>query len=151
MVKRYPPAASGLTDRTETRVRFSEIDSIGIVWHGHFVKYLEDGRESFGRRFSLGYSDVYESGLLTPLVKLEMDYKQQVKYGDEIVIETTYVNCQASKIILHYRLFRKSDNALVLTANTVQVFVNKKGELQLNPPKFYLDWKRKNGLDQPCQ
>jgi acyl-CoA thioester hydrolase len=116
-----------------------------MIWHDHFVKYLEDGRNPY-RRFSL-YSDVYERGLLTPLVKLEMDYKQQVKYGDEIVIETTFVNCQAAKIILHYRLYRKSNNLLVLTANTVQVFVNKKGVLQLNPPEFYLEWKRKNGLE----
>ena len=26
-------------------IRFSEVDSMGVVWHGSFVKYLEDGRE----------------------------------------------------------------------------------------------------------
>jgi len=141
------PVDAKLTDRTEARIRFSEVDSIGIVWHGHFVKYLEDGRESFGRRYGMGYSDVFEQGLLTPIVKLDMDYKLQVKYGDEIVIETTYANSAAAKIILHYKIFRKSDNAVVLTATSTQVFVNQQGQLELTNPRFYLEWKRKNGVD----
>ena len=146
-MKQEVPAETSLIDRTETRIRFSEVDSIGIVWHGHFVKYLEDGRESFGRKYSLGYFDVYEQGLLTPIVNLDMVYKLQVRYGEEIVIETTYVNCDAAKIIFHYKIFRKSDNAVVLTATSTQVFVNDQGQLELTNPGFYLEWKKKNGVD----
>ena len=94
----------------------------------------------------LGYFDVFRHGLLTPVVKMEIDFKLQVKYGDEITIETEFVNCDAAKIIFHYRIFRKSDKALVLTARTVQVFVNEAGELELTNPEFFLKWKRKNGI-----
>jgi len=138
-----------LTERTETSVRFSEVDSIGIVWHGHFVKYLEDGRESFGRRYGLGYCDVFEQGLLTPIVKLDINYKLQVKYGESLLIETTYVKCDAAKIIFDYTIYRKSDHAVVLTASSTQVFVNEQGELELTHPAFYLEWKRKQGIDPP--
>lgn len=44
--KTVQPAA--LTDRTSLRVRFSEVDSMQIVWHGEYVRYFEDGREAFG-------------------------------------------------------------------------------------------------------
>lgn len=44
-----------LIDRTTIKVRFSEIDSMQIVWHGEYVRYFEDGRESFGKHYSLGY------------------------------------------------------------------------------------------------
>lgn len=43
-----------LIDRTTIKVRFSEIDSMQIVWHGEYVRYFEDGRESFGKHYSLG-------------------------------------------------------------------------------------------------
>ena len=33
-----------LVTTTQTKIRFSEIDPLGIVWHGHYVKYMEDGR-----------------------------------------------------------------------------------------------------------
>jgi acyl-CoA thioester hydrolase len=146
-MKQELPVETGLMDRTETRIRFSEVDSIGIVWHGHFVKYLEDGRESFGRKYQLGYFDVYEHGLLTPIVKLDMDYRLRVRYGEEIVIETKYVNSAAAKIVFHYTIYRKSDHAVVLTATSIQVFVNEEGQLELVNPAFYLEWKKKNSVD----
>ncbi len=136
-----------LSDKTETTVRFSEVDAMGIVWHGNFVKYMEDGRESFGRKYGLGYYDLYEHGFQVPLVKLDIDYKLQLKYGERIVIETTWVNCDAAKIIFRYRISREADKALLMTAGTTQVFLNKEGELELTNPEFYLDWKRRNRID----
>ena len=52
-----------LIDRTTIKVRFSEIDSMQIVWHGEYVRYFEDGRESFGKHYGLGYM----SGGLVPV------------------------------------------------------------------------------------
>jgi len=135
-----------LVDRTITRVRFSEVDALGIVWHGNYVKYLEDGRESFGRKYGLGYLDVHKRGWLTPIVKLEMDYKIQVKYGEEIIIETSYVNVDAAKIVFEYTIYRKEDMTVVMKATSVQVFVNMNGELELTNPDFYLEWKAGHGF-----
>jgi acyl-CoA thioester hydrolase len=136
-----------LTDRTETTVRFSEVDAMGIVWHGNFVKFMEDGRESFGRRFQLGYYDLYENGLLVPIVNMNIDYKLPIRYGERLVIETTWENCAAAKIIFRYRILRKSDQVLLMSATTTQVFLNKEGELELCNPGFYLEWKKRNGVE----
>ena len=43
---------AALTCRTPIRVRFSEVDSMQVVWHGEYMRYFEDGREDFGRRFA---------------------------------------------------------------------------------------------------
>lgn len=137
-----------LIDRKEASVRFSEVDAMGIVWHGNFVKYLEDGRESFGQKYGLAYYDLYDQGFMVPLVKLDMDYKLQLRYGEQIVIETTWQNCDAAKIIFTYRILRKSDQAVLLTAKSIQVFLNKEGELELCNPEFYLNWKKKNGIGE---
>ena len=134
-----------LSDNTEVTVRFSELDAMGIVWHGNFVKYMEDGRESFGRRYGLGYYDLYEQGLQIPLVKLDIDYKLQLKYGERIVIETTWMNCDAAKILFRYRMLRKADGAVLMMARTTQVFLNMQGELELTNPEYYMEWKRRNG------
>lgn len=44
-----------ISETIRVRVRFSEIDPIKMVWHGNYVKYMEDAREAFGRRYGLGY------------------------------------------------------------------------------------------------
>ncbi len=57
---------AALTDNTTIKVRFSEVDSMQIVWHGEYVRYFEDGRESFGKHYGLGYMDIYREGYMVP-------------------------------------------------------------------------------------
>lgn len=132
-----------IKNTTETIIRFSEVDSMSVVWHGNYVKYLEDGREAFGRQYGLGYLDVYKNDVMTPVVELNINYKTYLNYGETITIETEFEETPAAKIIFNYRIFRKSDGALVCTARTIQVFVDKEGMLLLTVPKFYEDWKTK--------
>jgi len=135
-----------LINRKEVSVRFSEVDSLHIVWHGHYLKYFEDGREAFGNEFGLGYLDVYKNGLLIPVVKIECDYKHPVVYGDTIIIETKYIPCKEAKIQFHYTIYRKSDKKLIATGKSIQVFVDNNHELYLTLPPFYENWQRKMGL-----
>ena len=58
-----------LIDRSEIKVRFGEVDSMGIVWHGNYVKYMEDGRESFGEKYGITYLDFFKNRVMSPVVK----------------------------------------------------------------------------------
>jgi acyl-CoA thioester hydrolase len=135
-----------LIDKTEVKVRFGEVDSMGIVWHGNYVKYIEEGRESFGHKYGISYLDIYANDVMAPVVKMNIDFKKQVQYGDKLIIETEYVDTAAAKIIFNYKIFRKSDNELMAIASTTQVFIDLKREMLLYPPQFALDWKKKVGL-----
>lgn len=118
---------------------------MGIAWHGSYVKYLEDGREAFGREFNFGYMDVFNKGFFTPIVKMELDYKLPLRYEDEAIIETKYISNDAAKIIFEYKIF-SVDNKLLARAKTIQVFVNISGDLQLSTPDFFIDWKKNFNL-----
>jgi len=135
-----------LSAKTEVLIRFSEVDSLRIVWHGNYIKYLEDGREAFGRKYGLGYLDYINNNLLTPIVKVDIDYKYPLHYGDKAIIETTYVDQDSAKVVFDYKIYRASDNVLVSLASTIQVFLNMERELQLTIPLFFEEWKRKWGL-----
>jgi acyl-CoA thioester hydrolase len=134
---------SQLTNRTEVPVRFSEVDALGIVWHGHYLKFFEDGREAFGRQYGLGYLDIHKEEFVVPLVKINIDYKKTVKYGETIIIETTYVDSPAAKIMFNYKLYRSSDLAVVATGESIQVFMDLKQELYITMPAFFSEWKKK--------
>ena len=135
---------AALTSYTTIKVRFSEVDSMQIVWHGEYVKYFEDGREAFGREYvGLGYMDFYQSGYLTPIVDLQVGYKKSLKCNERAVVETRYIASEAAKIIFEYIIRRESDNEIVATGRTVQVFTDRIGELMLTSPEFYLKWKKR--------
>ena len=57
------------------RVRFNETDPLGIVWHGYYLHYFEDGREAFGRKFGISYLDIKKHGFAAPIIKTNTDHK----------------------------------------------------------------------------
>jgi acyl-CoA thioester hydrolase len=144
VIKKKEPAH--LIHTSETTIRFSEVDSMRIVWHGNYIKFFEDGREAFGKQYGIGYLDMYAAGLMTPVVEISCNYKKQLSYGDEVIIETKYINTEAAKILFHYDLYRKSDHELVATGKSVQVFLDKNGELLLTVPDYIIEWKKRHGL-----
>ncbi|BAX82460.1 acyl-CoA thioesterase [Labilibaculum antarcticum] len=135
-----------LVVRKTIDIRFSEVDSMRVVWHGSYVKFLEDGRECFGDKFGLGYLDVAAQGLLIPIVDMKLSYKKSAKYGDKLVVETRFISSLAAKLIFEYTIYRKADMAVLVKAQTTQVFTDKEGQLLLCCPDFYIDWKSSVGI-----
>ena len=133
-----------LVNKTQVVIRFSECDALSMVWHGNYVKYFEDGREDFGKKFDLGYLDMYnKTGLTVPVVHLECDFKKMVGIGETIIVETTLIDSQAAKMIFEYKIYNEQKE-LVCTGNTIQVFVNmEKNELMITTPPFFEEWKNK--------
>ncbi|MEO8236302.1 MAG: acyl-CoA thioesterase [Flavobacterium sp.] len=137
--------AKELTISHEIRVRFNETDPLGIVWHGYYITYFEDGREAFGRHHGISYLDIFDSGFTTPIVKSTCEHKLSLRYGDVGRIETTIVDTPAAKMIYRYVIY-DANNEIACTGETVQVFLDKNGDLMLTNPPFYEEWKRKVGL-----
>ena len=135
--------ANILIHTTEVSVRFSEVDALGIVWHGHYIKYMEDGREAFGHQFGISYLDVQKQGYTIPLVKVTCDYKRPLKYGEKAIVETSFKPTPAAKIIFTYKIFRTEDMLLMAEGESVQVFLDAAGHLCITNPSFYEQWKNK--------
>ena len=131
--------------RTEILVRFNEADPLGIVWHGHYIRYFEDGREAFGNQYGIGYLDFYKKGFVIPVVNVDCSFKKSLRYGDTVVVETTFIPCDAAKLLFSYRLYNKKNHQLVATGTSTQVFLDSQhSALQLTNPPFFEAWKRKH-------
>ncbi|MFP3834261.1 acyl-CoA thioesterase [Chryseobacterium sp. SIMBA_028] len=134
-----------LTCTEEVRVRFNETDPLGIVWHGHYIVYFEDGREAFGRQHGLTYLDIQNAGFVTPIVKSKCEHFLPLKYGETFNIVTTFINSVSAKLIYRYEIFNQEDQ-LVCSGETIQVFLDSNGSLCLYNPEFFQTWKDKMGL-----
>ncbi len=137
--------AKEISHTSEVRVRFAETDPLGIVWHGNYIQYFEDGRESFGRHHGISYLDQKAHNFATPIVSSQCEHKLPLTYGDVATIKTTYVDSAAAKMIFKYEIYNPKGQ-VVCTGKTVQVFVALGGELSLIAPDFFKDWKLKMGL-----
>ena len=144
MKRKTSPHQAALTDRTTIKVRFSEIDSMQIVWHGEYVRYFEDGREAFGKRYGLDYMSIYREGYVVPIVDLTCQFKQPLSFGEEAIVETRFIHSDAAKnSFLNTPSTGHRTKNIVATGTTTQVFLNTNRELELVNPAFYIEWKKK--------
>ena len=132
----------------EFDIRFSEVDSMQIVWHGSYALYFEDAREEFGRKFHLEYMRMYEFGFYAPLVEFKVNYKQPLKYQDKAKIVITFRNTESAKLIFNYEIYNTKTNVLCATGHTVQVFLDTNYQLLWTLPPFIREWKKMNGLPE---
>lgn len=124
-------------------VRFSEVDSMNIVWHGSYSLYFEDAREAFGKRYGLGYFDIFGNGYYAPLVELSFNYKRPIKYGMRPEITIVYRHTDSAKIVFDYEIRDTVSGDILATGHSVQVFMDMQYQLVWANPEFYEEWKRK--------
>lgn len=132
----------------ELEIRFSEVDMMGVVWHGNYPLYLGDAREAFGAEFGLSYALYIKENVFVPIVKMDVDYKRPVRFGMRPVIRIEYVPTDAAKVIFDYKLYDKESGDVFLTARTVQVFMDRDYKLMWFSPDFYTQWKQQMGLTE---
>lgn len=125
------------------QIRFSEVDSMKVVWHGSYPLYLEDAREHFGKKFGLGYNDYIDHNYYAPLVDMSIKYKRPLLYGMNARVDIIYRPTEAAKVVFDYEIYNDDDNTLIATAHTVQVFMDLDYQLVLENPEFYREWKNK--------
>ena len=109
----------------KVRVRYSETDKMGVVYHGNFVPYFEIGRVELMRSIGLVYKDLEAEGILMPVVHLEIDFKHPALYDEEITIETWIEKIPSTKITFHHKVHNELGN-LVCKAKIILVFINDK-------------------------
>ncbi len=130
----------------EFEVRFSEVDSMNIVWHGSYALYFEDAREEFGRRYGLSYQLYFENECPAPLVDLNFRYIKPLLHGQRARVDIIFRNSRAAKVVFDYEIYLVEDNSLVTKGRSIQVFVDKNHNLMLTNPPFYEEWKKKHNL-----
>lgn len=134
-----------LTYTFETSLPFYDFDAMGILWHGNYIKYMEQAREAFLSHYALTYKQMFDYGYAEPVTNLQISYKASLIYGDTLVMEITYKPSLTAKLAFEYKFYRKKDMMLMCEASTEQYFTHN-GELSLNRPDFYKKWQEKIGV-----
>lgn len=124
-------------------VRFSEVDSMNVVWHGSYPLYFEDAREAFGAKYGLEYMSFRDNGYFAPLVELTFHYKRPIRYGMKPRIDIIYRPTEAAKIVFDYEIHDSETDELMATGHSVQVFMGTDYQLVWDNPEFYSKWKKR--------
>ena len=115
-------------------VRFHDVDMVGVVWHGHYLRYFENARWALMDRIGYGFERMVQSGFAWPIVDLQTKFVSPARFGDRLRVRASLVEWEA-RLVLNYLVTRDGDGTRVARARTVQVAVDAgSGELQFATP-----------------
>nr|WP_216844807.1 acyl-CoA thioesterase [Rhodanobacter sp. L36] len=124
---------------TEVTVPFFDVDSINVVWHGHYVKYLEIARCALLDRIGYNYAQMKESGYVWPVIDLQLRYVQAASFGQTLRVRADLIEWR-NRLKIHYLVSDANSGERLTRASTVQVAVNlADGAMQLVSPQIMVD------------
>lgn len=128
-------------------VRFHEVDSFNILWHGNYINYFEIGRLAFSRQFGLSIDDLARYGLFAPVIDFGCRLKESARYGDEIIIRTGIDPVEKALLTFRYVLIRASDGKALAEGYTKHVLMTLERKLLYmlpddlqKPVQDMIDW-----------
>lgn len=124
---------------TEVLVPFFDVDSMLVVWHGHYVKYLEVARCALLDRLGHNYVQMQESGYAWPVIDLQLRYIRGATFGQRIKVRASLVEWE-NRLKINYLISDAETGERMTRASSVQVAVHiASREMQLASPQVMLD------------
>ena len=130
---------TGLSASVDLEVQFHDVDAMEVVWHGHYLKYLEVARGALLRRFDYDYPQMRDSGYLWPIVECQLKYVRPARYGQKLKVTATLLEYE-NRLKIAYLIGEASSGERLLIAYSIQAAVAaKSGELQLVSPDILFE------------
>lgn len=119
----------------EVRVRYSETDQMGVVYHGNYIPYFEIGRVEWLRNKGVSYKTMEENGIALPIVSMTLNYKKPARYDELLTVKTKFRSQTSVKIEFDCEIWNEQKE-LLTTAHFILVFVDVKSGRPIAPPTY---------------
>ncbi|TDV66053.1 thioesterase family protein [Pseudomonas sp. LP_7_YM] len=124
---------------TEVLVPFFDVDTMHVVWHGHYVKYLEVARCALLDKLGHNYTQMLDSGYGWPVIDLQLRYVRGAVFGQRINVRASLVEWE-NRLKIDYLITDIDTGERLTRASTVQVAVAiESREMQLVSPSVFVE------------
>jgi len=107
----------------EIEIPFHDVDASGVVWHGHYVKYMEIARCVLLDKIDYNYTQMKVSGYAWPVIDLRIRYPQPLYFQQKIRVRARleeWENC----LKISYLIEDLNTEQRLTKAYTVQVAID---------------------------
>lgn len=127
-----------IRNETKIRVRYGETDQMGYVYYGNYAEFFEVGRVEWLRALGTTYKSLEDTGIMLPVLNLNINYIKPAKYDDLLTIVTILRKKPLVKIEFDFEVFNE-EKELLTTGFTSLVFVDMKKNKPIKAPQNLLD------------
>jgi acyl-CoA thioester hydrolase len=109
---------SAISAQITCEVAFADVDLAQVVWHGHYLRYLENARWALMRLIGFDLQDMIDSGYLWPIVDLHVKYLRAARFGDRLRVRASLVEWE-QRLAINYLVTDLADGARVARGQTI--------------------------------
>ena len=132
-----PGAPAPLIARVKRRVRFGDVDPMGVLWHGRYAAFFEEANEELCRLFGMSFADFQRERIMAPIVQFHVDYFASAMLGEQVVTIGRMLFNESARVNIEYEM-HKENGELAAAGYTVQMFVDENRQPLLAPPQIQL-------------
>lgn len=124
---------------TTVDVRYAETDQMGVVYHANYVIWMELGRTKLIQDLGFNYAEMEKSGVVSPVLDLQVSYKKPVRYGQTATIKTWVEKYDGLRVTYGYEI-RNGDGELSVTGQSVHIVVKKDSFRPIPMRRNFPEW-----------
>lgn len=107
---------------TTITIPFNDLDPMNIVWHGNYVKYLEQARCELFQNINYTYMDMYKDNYMYPVAKMDLKFIKPATFNQKIEVECTLEEVEPA-IIISYEIKDVETGEKIFKAKSTQIAV----------------------------
>ena len=107
------------------KVEFYNLDPMNVVWHGNYIKFLEEARCDMLEKIGYTYDNMREDGSVYPVAKMDLKYIKPATFRQILLVETTLLELEPAMIISYIIKDQKTKEKL-FKAKSMQIRVDVK-------------------------
>ncbi len=120
---------------TKLTVRFHEVDSFDVVWHGHYIGYFEIGRLDLAGRFGLSPDALRQLGFFAPVVDMRCRIRASARYDDNLIVQTSVRPTDKAMLVFAYTIIRERDGQVIAEGETSHVLLTLEKKMLYEVPE----------------
>ena len=105
------------------KVSFEDLDPMNVVWHGNYMRYMEQARCNMLEELKYTYMDMKKEDYAYPVAKMNVKYIKPAAFGDVLTVVTKIEELEPA-LNMKYEIFK--DKEKIFEAKTMQIGVNVK-------------------------
>lgn len=102
------------------RVSFEDLDPMNIVWHGNYMRYMEQARCALLAKLNYTYMDMKEEGYVYPVAKMKVKYIRPATFGDNLTLVLDVMSIEPT-LDIKYQIYNDKTGDKIFEATTMQI------------------------------
>jgi acyl-CoA thioester hydrolase len=127
-----------ISNTTEIRVSYANTDKMGYCYYGNYPTFYEIARTELLRKYGLAYKDLEDSGIMMPVLTLNITYLKPAFYDDVLSINVSINNVPTSRITFLYEVFNQKSE-LLNKGETTLAFINSNSKRPIKCPQIIIE------------